>query len=57
MELLELGFDIVFWFYLTENSDELWAVVNTVMNVWLSSNKSNTFSRCSLLVIGVLREL
>jgi hypothetical protein len=41
MELREIGFGDVDWIHWAQNRDRWWAVVNTVMNLWVPSNAGN----------------
>jgi hypothetical protein len=37
MDLKEVGCKDVDWFHLVHNRDKMWAVLYTVMNVWVSN--------------------
>jgi hypothetical protein len=36
MDLREIGWEVVNWMLLTEDKDQWRAVINTVMNLWIS---------------------
>jgi hypothetical protein len=36
MYLRELGWEVVDWMHLAQDRDQWWAVVNTVMSLWVS---------------------
>jgi hypothetical protein len=35
MDLRKTGWEVVDWFHLAEDSDQWWAIVNRVMNLWV----------------------
>jgi hypothetical protein len=41
MNIEELEYEGVDWIHLAQNSDHCWAVVNTVMNSWVSQKTGN----------------
>jgi hypothetical protein len=36
MDLREIGWEIVDWMHLAQDGDQWWALVNMVMNLWVS---------------------
>jgi hypothetical protein len=47
LDLREVGWVGMDWIRLTEDRDQLRAVVNTAMNLWFPSNASKYSSRCT----------
>jgi hypothetical protein len=40
MDLREIGLGSVEWIHLAQDRDQWWAVVNTVMNLWVLASRS-----------------
>jgi hypothetical protein len=41
MDLQEIGFGDVDWIHLVQDEEQWWAVVNTVLKLWVPQNAGN----------------
>jgi hypothetical protein len=48
IDIRELGLDGVDWIDLAEDRDQWWALVNTIMNLWVPQNAGKFLSGCRI---------
>jgi hypothetical protein len=48
MDLKEIGWDGVDWIDMAEDRDQCWALVNTVLNLWVPQNAGKFLSGCPI---------